>query len=73
MQVQTHPRPYTIVFKSSGHAYPMSRADVDRLLAEYPVVKATRNRIDLRGDGQGNDTYIVAATLGGGDAFTVSR
>lgn len=70
---ETFPRPYTMVFKSSGHAYPMSRADVDRLLAEYPIVKATANRVDLRGDGTGNDTYIIAATLGGGPAFAITR
>jgi hypothetical protein len=72
MHVQTFPRPYTLTFSISGNAYPLSQEEADRLIAEYPLIRASRNRIELRSD-EGHRTIITAATLGGGPAFEVTR
>lgn len=72
MQVEVFPRPYVLTFHATGTSYPLSSDDARRLIAEYPIVKATRNRVELRGD-DGRKTTIQAATLGGGPAFEVTR
>lgn len=69
--VRTVPRPYTLIFLDTGSSCPLTQAEADRLLAEYPIVSATRNRVELRGDGV--RSRIVAATLGGGPAFEIER
>jgi hypothetical protein len=72
-KVQTVPRPYMLVFLSSGNAYPLSATEAQRLIDEYPVTYASRNRVELRGDGAGSNSRIIPATLGGGPAFEVTR
>lgn len=69
--IKTVERPYTITFTSSGHRYPLTSAEAQRLIGNYPAVRASRNQVALRGDGR-NNTIIRAATLGGGSAFIVT-
>lgn len=66
-------RPFTLTFLSSGNSYPATSEEVQRLLDEYPAHTATRNKVVLRGDGGGNNTVLLPATRGGGDAFTIDR
>lgn len=72
MHVETVARPYTLTFTATDTAYPLTRDDADRLIAAYPVVKATCNRVTLRAD-DGHHCIISPATLGGGPAFIVNR
>lgn len=70
--VETFPRPYILTFHATGTSYPISSEDAANLIAEYPIVSASSNRVVLRGD-DGRKTTIQAATLGGGPAFKVTR
>lgn len=65
-------RPYTLTFTATGTSYPLTSEDAERLISEYPLVAATRNRVTLRAD-DGHKCVIAPATLGGGDAFTIDR
>ena len=71
MQAKTTPRPYVITF-AHGHSYPLTSGEAQALIGSYPVVRATRNAVTLRSDGNGN-AIIRPATLGGGAAFEVVR
>lgn len=71
-KVEVLKRPYHLTFKETGATYPLTSEDARRLIAEYPVISATRNRVVLRGEGE-TTAIITAATLGGGPAFDVRR
>jgi hypothetical protein len=76
MKIQTTARPYILTFVSSGHSYPLTSDEAQRLLDEYPAVTATRNRVVLQGHNTGRAserTMIRPATLGGGPAFIVDK
>ena len=76
MNVHTVKRPYTLTFRATGQRYPLTSDEAQRLIDEYPVVTATRNRVVLQGHNTGKAserTTITPATVGGGPAFTVSR
>jgi len=61
-------RPYVLTFHTSGHSYPLSADDTQRLLDNYPALRATRYQVTLRGD-DGTRSTIRPATRGGGPAF----
>lgn len=76
MKITAIARPFILTFHSSGHSYPLTSDEAQRLLDEYPAVRATRNRVVL----PGHNTSRVAeratlrpATLGGGPAFIITR
>jgi hypothetical protein len=76
MKIQTVARPYTLTFRSSGHSYPLTSEDAQRLLDEYPAIKATSQRVVLMGHNTGDPrqrTILQPATRGGGPAFIVDR
>jgi hypothetical protein len=64
-------RPYLLTF-ASGNRYPLTSEDAQRLIDEYPIITATRNRVTLRGD-DGTRSTITPATIGGGVAFEVTK
>jgi hypothetical protein len=69
-------RPFTLTFHSSGHSYPLTSIEAQRLLDEYPAVTATRNKVVLVGHNTSRAserTTIRPATLGGGPAFIIER
>ena len=68
-------RPYILTFHASGHSYPLTSEEAQRLIDAYPVRTATRNRVVLHGHNSShayNRTTIRPATLGGGPAFIVT-
>jgi hypothetical protein len=71
MRVQTVARPYTLTFQETRTSYPLSSVEAQRLIDNYPVISATRNRVVLRGDG--TTSVLTPATLGGGNAFVVEK
>lgn len=71
MRIHTVSRPYLLMF-ASGNAYALTSEEAQRLIDEYPAVKATRNRVTLRGD-DGTVSTITPATLGGGPAFDITK
>jgi hypothetical protein len=71
MVVQTVQRPYTLTFRS-GHVYDLTSEEAQLLIDSVPVVRANRQRVLLRGD-DGQVSVLEPATLGGGDAFVVTR
>ena len=76
MNVNTVSRPYLLTFHSSGHSYPATSEEAQRLIDGNPVVTATRNKVVLQGDGGGSWLHRVTlrpATRGGGPAFVVTR
>jgi hypothetical protein len=69
-------RPFIVTFHNSGNSYPLTAAEVQRVLDEYPAVVATKYRVVLQGHNSGraaDRTTIRPATLGGGPAFTIER
>ena len=65
-------RIYLLTFLSSGHTYPLCSDDAQRLIDEYPIVKASPNRIVLAGhntDDPKQRCILQPASLGGGPAF----
>jgi hypothetical protein len=75
-RVYTVERPYLLTFHASGHTYPLTSEEAQRLLDEYPVVTATKYRVVLPGHNTPDPTQratLRPATLGGGPAFEVSR
>lgn len=75
-RIQTVARPYLLTFHSSGHTYPLSSAEAQRLLDEYPAVTATRNKVVLVGHNTSRASErstIRPATIGGGPAFVIER
>lgn len=76
MKILVVDRPYLLTFLSSGHTYPLTSAEAQRLLDEYPAVRATRNRVVLPGHNtsQASERSIIRpATVGGGPAFIITR
>jgi hypothetical protein len=74
MRIQTVARPYMLTFRSSGHSYPLTSEDAQRLLDEYPAVTATKSKVVLHGHNTGkasDRTELRPATLGGGPAFII--
>lgn len=75
-KVSTVPRPYVLTFHSSGHSYPLTSEEAQRLLDEYPAVYASAQRVVLPGhntDRAAERCTLRPATLGGGPAFIVTR
>jgi len=75
MKVYAVERPYSLTF-ANGHSYLLSSVEAQRLLDEYPVVTASRNRVVLQGhntDVASARTTLRPATLGGGPAFVIER
>jgi len=72
MKIDTVRRPYVLTFTDTGMSYPLTSDEAQRLLDEYPAIRATRNRVLLQGHGT-TRTTITPATLGGGPAFLVTR
>jgi hypothetical protein len=75
-KITTVARPYTLTFHGSGHSYPLTSEEAQRLIDEYPAVTATRNRVVLVGHNTSRTadrSTIRPATLGGGIAFIVSK
>jgi hypothetical protein len=64
------PRPYIIDFGTPHGQYPLTSDDVERLAANYPIVRVRPSRLTLRAD-DGRNVEIYPATLGGGRAFEV--
>jgi hypothetical protein len=56
-------RPYLLRF-ASGNAYILTSDEAQRLIDEYPIESANRNRVTLRGD-EGTRSTLTAANLGG--------
>jgi hypothetical protein len=75
-KIYTVQRPYTLTFLATGTAYPLTSDEAQRLLDEYPAVRASRNRVVLQGHNTADPqqrTVLTPATHGGGPAFIVSR
>ena len=75
-KISTVDRPYILTFHASGHSYPLTSTEAQRLIDEYPSVTATRNRVVLQGHNTthaSGRTSIRPATIGGGPAFIVER
>lgn len=70
--IKTVERPYTLTFTSTGHRYPLTSEEAQRLIDEYPLTYASQHQVGLRGDGRGTNTILRAAALGGGPAFIVT-
>jgi hypothetical protein len=76
MRISTVDRPYTVTFHATGTSYPLTSEEAQRLLDEYPVVRATRNRVVLPGHNTPDPRQRVSiqpATLGGGPAFEIEK
>lgn len=71
-KVRALERPFHLTFLATGTTYPLTSEEAQRLLDEYPILEASRNRAVLRAD-DGHKTVITPATLGGGAAFEVTR
>lgn len=57
-------RPYRLTFHATHATYPLTADDAERLIAEYPIVRVTSNRVILRGD-DGRLSTIQPGNLGG--------
>jgi hypothetical protein len=69
-------RPYVITFHATGTRYLLTSEEAQRLLDEYPIVRAYQNRIILQGHNTPDPKQRVTlepATVGGGVAFTWTR
>ena len=76
MKIHVTDRPYTLTFHASGHSYPLSSTEAQRLIDEYPAHYASRHRVVLVGHNTPDPkqrTTIRPATRGGGSAFVVSK
>ena len=76
MKISVVDRPYLLTFLASGHTYPLTSEEAQRLLDEYPAVRATKNRVVLPGHNTSRATersIIRPATIGGGPAFIIVR
>jgi hypothetical protein len=74
--IRTVARPYVLTFHASGHSYPISSEEAQRLIDAYPAISATRNKVVLQGHNTARAaerSSIRPATLGGGIAFEVRR
>lgn len=76
MKITAAQRPFLLTFHATGTTYPLTSDEAQRLLDEYPAVRATRNRVVLVGHNTGDPkqrTTIRPATVGGGPAFIIDR
>jgi hypothetical protein len=76
MKITATARPFILTFHASGHSYLLTQDEAQRLLDEYPAVRATRNRVVLVGHNTARASErstIQPATLGGGPAFIIER
>lgn len=74
--IQTVDRPYTLTFHASGHTYPLTSVEAQRLLDAYPAVQASEYRVILQGHNtpdRAQRSTIRPATLGGGPAFVITK
>lgn len=78
ISVRTVERPYLITFtyaqkpREYGGTYPLTSAEAQKLLDEYPILSASPRRVIIRGEGS-TRCVLKPATLGGGVAFVVSK
>ncbi len=76
MKITVIDRPFLLTFHATGTTYRVTSDEVRNLLAEYPVIRATRNRLVLPGHNTtraSERVSIVPATRGGGPAFVITR
>lgn len=74
MKVTAVERPFTLMFHDSGHCYPLTSEEVQRILDREDIISATRNRVVLFATNSRKSRCTIApATLGGGPAFIVER
>jgi len=76
MKILAAQRPFILTFHASGHSYPLTADEAQRLLDEYPAVRATRNKVVLPGHNTGRASEratLRPATIGGGPAFFIER
>jgi hypothetical protein len=76
MKITAADRPFILTFIATGTSYPLTSTEAQRLLDEYPAIRATRNSVTLHGHNTSSAqerTIIRPATLGGGSAFTIER
>lgn len=76
VRVTAAARPFVLTFHSSGHSYPLTSEECQRLLDEYPAITASRNRVVLQGHNTGKASErstLRPATLGGGPAFVITK
>ncbi len=76
MKIHTVARPYILTFHATRTSYPLTADEAQRLVDEYPAVRATRNRVVLPGHNTadpGQRATIRPATVGGGAAFVIVR
>lgn len=76
MKITAVERPYLLTFVSSGHTYPLTSVEAQRLLDEYPAVRFTRNRVVLAGHNStraADRCILTPATIGGGPAFELEK
>jgi hypothetical protein len=69
-------RPYLLTFLATNTTYPLTSDEAQRLLDEYPIVLATRNRVVLQGHNTSDPKQrclIEPATRGGGSAFVIHK
>lgn len=75
-RITVYPRPYVLTFQATGTSYPLTAEDAQRVLDEYPAVRATRNRVVLPGHNTSDPQQrctLRPATIGGGPGFKVRR
>lgn len=61
---------------STGRVYPVTSEQAQRLLDEYPAMRATKHRVVLQGHNTSKAserTVLSPATLGGGPTFVIER
>jgi hypothetical protein len=61
VKVRTRERPYLVYFPATGAHWWLPREQVDRAIAEYPLVSATEDRVTVR-VGRRVLAFISAAT-----------
>lgn len=74
MRITTVDRPYLLTFHASGSTYPLTATEAQRLLDEYPAIRATRSHVVLPGHNTSDPNQrasICPATRGGGPAFLI--
>ena len=76
MTITAVDRPFVLTFPASGHHYPVSASEVQRMLDAYPAIVATKYRVVLRSDEplpHRLQPTITPATRGGGPAFLIDK
>jgi len=76
MKITAVQRPFIATFHASGHQYAWTSEQTQRVLDEYPAIKANTQRVVLPGHNTSNPrerVTIQPATRGGGPAFIISK